>query len=86
MELYRFTSRAINGVNLFIPPKFDFIFYEDRFEMLKKGKIVRTVFYNNITETQKIYGDFFINCKPIGVNIYKVSDEICNKIKEITGK
>ena len=27
-----------------------------------------------------------INCKPIGVNIYKVSDEICNKIKEITGK
>ena len=27
-----------------------------------------------------------INCKPIGVNIYKVSDEICNKIKEIINK
>lgn len=86
MELYRFTSRAINGVNLFIPPKFDFIFYEDRFEMLKKGKIVRTVFYNNITETQKIYGDFFINCKPIGIVIRNISDEQLNRIKEIIKK
>ena len=58
-------------------------------EMYKKGKIKRRINYADIKEVVLIknwQNNVFINCKPIGVNIYKVSDEICNKIKEITSK
>lgn len=89
MELLKFTSRAINGVNFFMPPKFDFVFYEDRVEMYKKDKLIRTISYSDIIDTavQKTYRtDFVINCKPIGIVICKVSDEHLNKIKEIIKK
>ena len=88
-ELLRFTSTGTNGVNIFLPPKFDFVFYDTKLELYKKGKLVRTVDYNDITEVALIknwQNNVFINCKPIGINIYKVSDEIYNKIKEITKK
>ena len=51
--------------------------------------IVNDINYEDIKEVVVIknwQNNVIINCKPIGVNIYKVSDEICNKIKEITGK
>ena len=88
-ELLRFTSKGTNGASIFLPPKFDFVFYDNKFEMYKKGKLIRTVDYNNIIEITMIktwQNNIFINCKPIGINIYKVSDEIYNKIKEITKK
>ncbi|MCL2079805.1 MAG: hypothetical protein FWH17_08200 [Oscillospiraceae bacterium] len=88
-ELLRFTSTGTNGVNLLLPPKFDFVFYEAKLEMYKKGKLVRTINYEDITEITLIktwQNNVFINCKPIGINIYKVSDDIYGKIKEITKK
>lgn len=88
-ELLKFTATGTNGVNIFLPPKFDFVFYENKFEMYKKGKLVRTVNYGDIKEiliVKNWQNNVIINCTPIGINIYKISDEICNKIKEITGK
>lgn len=88
-ELLRFTSTGTNGVSILLPPKFDFVFYDTKLELYKKGKLVRTVDYNDIIEITNIktwQNNVFINCKPIGINIYKVSDEIFNKIKEITNK
>lgn len=88
-ELLRFTSTGTNGVNFLFPPKFDFVFYEDKLEMYKKGKLVRTIPYENIKEVAIVktwQNNVIINCTPIGINIYKVSDEICSKIKEITKK
>lgn len=86
-ELLRFTATGQNGALVFLPPKFEFIFYEHKMEMYKKGKLERTINYEDIKEVvvmKNWQNNVFINCKPIGVNIYKVSDEICNKIKEIT--
>lgn len=88
-ELLRFTAPGQNGINILFPPKFEFVFYNDRFEMYKKGKLVRTTTYEDVKEVAIIknwQNNVIINCKPIGVNIYKVSDEICSKIKEIIGK
>lgn len=88
-ELLRFTATGTNGVNIFLPPKFDFVFYENKFEMYKKGKLVRTINYEDIKEiliVKNWQNNVIINCTPIGINIYKISDDICNKIKEITGK
>lgn len=86
-ELLRFTATGQNGPLIFLPPKFEFVFYEEKLEMYKKGKLERTINYEDIKEVVVIknwQNNVIINCKPIGVNIYKVSDEICNKIKEIT--
>ena len=88
-ELLRFTSTGTNGITILLPSKFDFIFYENKLELHKKGKLVRTVNYEDIKEITMIktwQNNIFINCKPIGINIYKVSDDIYNKIKEITKK
>ena len=88
-ELLRFTSTGTNGINILFPPKFEFVFYNDKLEMYKKAKLVRTINYEDIKEVSVVktwQNNVLINCKPIGVNIYRVSDEICNKIKEITGK
>lgn len=88
-ELLRFTSTGTNGVNILFPPKFEFVFYDTKFEMYQKGKLVRTVNYEDVKEIvimKNWQTNVLINCKPIGINIYKVSDEICNKIKEIVKK
>ena len=88
-ELLRFTSTGTNGINILFPPKFEFVFYNDKLEMYKKAKLVRTINYEDIKEVAVVktwQNNVLINCKPIGVNIYKVSDEICNKIKEIINK
>lgn len=88
-ELLRFTATGTNGINMFFPPKFDWVFYNDKLEMYKKGKLVRTINYidiNKIVLVKNWQNNILINCSPIGVNIYKVSDEIYNKIKEITKK
>lgn len=48
-----------------------------------------TVNYNDIKEIMVVknwQNNVIVNCKPKSFNIYKVSDEICSKIKEITGK
>ena len=88
-ELLRFTSTGTNGVSVLMPPKFDFVFYETKLEMYKAGKCVRTIEYSDITEIALIKTwkkTVFINCKPIGINIYNVTDEIYQQIKEITKK
>lgn len=88
-ELLRFTSTGTNGISILFPPKFDFVFYAEKFEMYKKNKLVRTINYEDIKEIVLIktwQNNVLINCKPIGINIYKVSDEIFSKIKEITKK
>ena len=88
-ELLRFTSTGTNGVSILLPPKFDFVFYDTKLELYKKGKLVRTVNYDDIKEITMIktwQNNVFINCTPIGINIYKIDDETYNKIKEITKK
>ena len=88
-ELLRFTASGQNGIMFLFPPKFEFVFYNDKFEMYKKGKLVRTTAYADVKEVLVVknwQNNVIINCTPIGVNIYKVSDEICNKIKEIINK
>lgn len=88
-ELLKFSAKSTNGVNIFLPSKYDFIFYDTKFEMYKKDKLVRTVNYDDIIDISMIktwQNNVIINCKPIGINIYKISDEIYNRIKEITKK
>lgn len=88
-ELLRFTAKGTNGVSVFLPPKYDFVFYETKLEMIRKGKTERTIEYNNITEVTLIktwQNNVFINCKPIGINIYKVDDATYQKIKDIIKK
>lgn len=88
-ELLRFTSTGTNGVNILLPPKFEFVFYESKLEMYKKEKLVRTINYEDIKEITLIktwQNNVFINCKPIGINIYKISEDTYNNIKEITKK
>lgn len=88
-ELFRFSATGQNGINILFSPKFEFVFYNNKFEMYKKGKIVRTISYEDVEEVKIVknwQNNVLIFCKPIGVNIYKVSDEICNKIKEIINK
>jgi len=88
-ELLRFTATGSNGTTGFLPPKFDFIFYETQFEMYEKGKLVRTVNYEDIKEIALVktwQNNLIINCQPPAINIYKVSDDICHKIREIAKK
>jgi hypothetical protein len=80
---------ATNGVTFILPPKRTFVFYNDRLEIFNKNSLTRTIKYNEIIEIQIMktwQNNVFINCKPIGVMLYKVSNDICSKIKEITGK
>ena len=88
-EIFRFTDKGTNGVSVFLPPKYDFVFYETKMELIRKGKIERTVEYSDVTEVTLIktwQNNVFIICKPIGINIYKVSDETYQKIKDIINK
>lgn len=88
-ELLRFTSTGTNGINIFFPPKFEFVFFNNKLEMYKKGQLVRTINYEDIKAVMVVknwQNNVLINCTPIGINIYKVSDEICARIKEIINK
>ncbi len=88
-ELLRFTARGQNGILFLFPPKYEFVFYADKFEMYKKGKLIRTTVYEDVKEIlvmKNWQNNVLINCKPIGVNIYKVSDDICQNIKKIINK
>ena len=88
-ELLRFTATGTIGINILFPPKYEFIFYKDKLEVYKKEKLIMTVNYVDIQKVVVIknwQNNVLINCKPKSFNIYKVSDEICNKIKEIIGK
>ena len=88
-EVFRFTAKGTNGYSVFLPPKYDFVFYETKMELIRKGKIERAVEYSDVTEVTLIktwQNNVFINCKPIGINIYKVSDETYQRIKDIIKK
>lgn len=88
-ELLRFSAKGTNGVSAFLPPKYDFVFYETKLEMKRNGKTERTIEYSDITEVTLIktwQNNVFINCKPIGINIYKVDDATYQKIKDIIKK
>ena len=88
-ELLRFTSGSSIGVNFILPAKKEFIFFENKLEVYNKGKLIKTVTYEDIVDVTIMktwQNNVFINVKPMGFNIYKVSDDICNKIKEIIKK
>ena len=88
-EILRVTAKGTNGVSAFLPPRYDFVFYDTKMELIRKGKIERTIEYSDVTEVTLIktwQNNVFINCKPIGINIYKVDDETYQKIKEIIKK
>ena len=88
-ELLRFTSGSSIGVSFILPAKKEFVFYENKLDIYNKGKLIRTVNYEDIIDVTIMktwQNNVFINVKPIGFNIYKVSDEICTKIKEIIKK
>lgn len=88
-ELLRFTSGSSIGINFILPVKKEFIFYENKLDIYNKGKLIRTINYEDIIDVTFIktwQNNVFINIKPMGFNIYKVSDDIYQKIKEITKK
>ena len=88
-ELLRFTSRSSIGINFILPAKKEFIFFENKLEVYNKGKLIKTVNYEDIVDVTIMktwQNNVFINVKPMGFNIYKVSDDICNKLKEIIKK
>ncbi len=89
-ELLRFTTTSSAGVTLLLPPKLEFVFYTDHLEAYnKKGKLVKSINYADIIEVAIMktwQTGVFINCKPIGFNIYKLTDEQAAKIKQIIGK
>ena len=88
-ELLRFSAKGTNGVSAFLPPKYEFVFYDTKLVMIRKGKTERIIEYSDITEVTFIktwQNNVFINCKPIGINIYKVDDATYQKIKDIIKK
>lgn len=88
-ELLRFTSGSSIGVSFILPAKKEFVFYENKLDIYNKGKLIRTVNYEDIIDVSIIktwQNNVFINAKPMGFNIYKVPYEICERIKEITKK
>ena len=88
-ELLRFTAKGTNGVSAFLPLKYEFVFYDTKLVMIRKGKTERIIEYSDITEVTLIktwQNNVFINCKPIGINIYKVDDATYQKIKDIIKK
>ena len=88
-ELLRFTSGTSLGISFILPAKREFVFFESKLEVYNKGKLIKTVNYEEIIDVTIIknwQNNVFVNVKPMGFNIYKVSDEVCNKIKEITKK
>ena len=88
-EILRFTAKGTNGVSAFLPPKYEFVFYDTKLEMILKSKTERTIEYSDITEVTLIktwQNNVFINCKPIGINIYKVDDDVYQRIKDIIKK
>ena len=88
-ELLRFTSRSSIGISFILPAKKEFVFYDNKLEVYNKGNLIKTINYDDIIEVvvSKTWQNvIFINIKPIGFNIYKVSDEACSKIKEIIKK
>lgn len=42
-EVFRFTAYGTNGVSVFLPPKYGFVFYETKMELIRKGKIKDTI-------------------------------------------
>ena len=88
-ELLKFEARATIGINIFIPPKYEFVFYNDKLIINKKNKLAMEVNYAEIKEISVVknwQNNVLFSCKPHCFNIYDISDELCNKIKEITGK
>lgn len=88
-ELLRFKAKGTIGVNIFIPPTYEFVFYKDKLVVYKKDKIVMEVNYEDINEVAIVknwQNNVLFNCKPHCFNIYAISDEMCKKIKEITKK
>ena len=86
-ELLRFTALGECVQLAFKSYEYEFVFYEKKMEIIKKGEMERAINYQDIEEIVMTEGNpnsIFINCKPIGVNIYQISDEIYNKITEIT--
>ena len=84
-ELLRITCRT-NGVGFILPPKRTFVFYNDKLDIYKKDKLIRTIKYDEIIEVQVMKTwqiNVFLNCKPIGAMLYKVSNEYTNIIQEI---
>ena len=51
-ELFRFSATGQNGINILFPPKFEFVFYNNKFEIYKKGKLVRTISYEDVEEVK----------------------------------
>lgn len=88
-ELLRFTSGSSIGISFIVPAKKEFVFYENKLDIYNKGKLIKTLNYEDIIDVTIMktwQNNIFINVKPMGFNIYKVSDEICQKVKEITKK
>lgn len=90
-ELLRFTSTGTDGVEILFPPKYDFVFYEDKLTLAKNGKFVRNIMYKDIKETTFVRslpgakkGTVILTCPPqFGLNIYKVNEDTYNRIREI---
>ena len=75
-ELLRFTATGTIGINILFPPKFEFVFYNDKLEIYKKAKLIMTVSYTDIHEVVVIknwQNNVIFNCKPKSFNIYKLS-------------
>ncbi len=88
-ELLRFTSGSSIGISFIVPAKKEFVFYENKLDIYNKGKLIKTVNYEDIIDVtimKNWQNNIFINVKPMGFNIYKVSDDICQKVKEIIKK
>ncbi len=88
-ELLRFKAKGTLGINILIPPTFEFVFYNDKLNIYKKEKLVSEITYDEIKEIAVVknwQNNVLFSCKSKSFNIYAISDDMCNKIKEITGK
>lgn len=88
-ELLRFKAKGTIGINIFIPPTYEFVFYKEKLVIYKKDKTVMEVNYAEINEVAVVknwQNNVLFNCKSKSFNIYAISDEMCDKIKEITKK
>ena len=73
----------------FLATKSKFVFYDNRLEIYRKSKLIKTIKYEEINEIKikkNVKNTVLINYTNDKLNIYKVSDEICTKIKNIINK
>lgn len=80
-----FQFNACINKKLFFYDKVDIKVYDDKLEIYNKNKLYKLIPYNEI-DNIIVKDSFIINLSNYSLSIYKVPNDICNKLKSIINK